>query len=205
MVSCTAGSNAAWIRSLLGTDVVAYRAEAVIATHEADGDVARQLSSTLEYFLSSSVHLREFRSGGEALRLYRDELLNGLLRQNYTSYVGDPSLLEAVSQAYPHITASVFIPEDDLKAAAFHCLGLSSISNGNGQFFSYLSRAACYTTPLQARALSVRLSVRLLEETESTYRLSFQLEDTEGQSACYRALFVKRNDGSAFIKELKLA
>ena len=81
-------------------------------------------------------------------------------------------------------------------------MGLSSISNGNGQFFSYLSRAACYTTPSQARALSVRLSVRLLEETESTYRLSFQLEDVEGQSACYRAMFVKRNDGSAYLKAL---
>ena len=202
LVSCTAGGNAAWVRSFLGADTAIYRSETVIQELETDGETAKELCSTMEYFLSGTVILHEFRNGHEALRLYRDEMLNALLRNNYASYVGNPTLTNQVSRAYPHVTATVLIPEDDLKTAASHCLGLSSASNGNGEFFSYLSRASCYTTPSQARALSVSLTVRALEETEHTYRLSFQLEDVEGQSAHYSAMFVKRPDGSAYLKAL---
>ena len=202
LVSCTAGNNAVWVRSLLGTDVAAYRSESVVAVLDTEGDTAGELTETMEWFLSSSVVLEEFQNGNQALRLYRDEILNALMRRNYASYVGNPTLCAAVSQSYPHITASVLIPKSDFETVASHCLGLSSVSNGNGKNFSYLPRASCYIPPLQARALTVHLSVLSLEETENTYRLSFRLEDTEGQSACYQAMFVKRNSGSPYLKTL---
>ena len=202
LVSCTAGSNAAWIRSLLGTDVASYRSEEVKATLDPESETAQELCATMEYFLSGSVQLREFRNSIQALRLYRDEILNALMRRNYSSYVGNPTLSAAVSRSYPQITASVLIPQDDFETAASYCLGLSSVSNGNGKLFSYLPRAACYIPPSQAKALTVRMSVRSLEETENTYRLFFMLEDAEGQSACYSAMFVKRGEGSAYLKSL---
>ena len=202
LVSCTAGNNSVWVRSLLGADVAAYRAEPVKTVLELDGKESRELTETMEWFLSDSVHLKEFRNGKQAVRLYRDALLNGLMRRNYSSYVGNPTLCAAIQQSYPHITASVLIPQGDFESAASHCLGLSSVSNSDGKSFSYLPRAACYIPPQQARPLTVKLTVLSLEETENTYRLSFQLEDIEGQSACYSALFVKRNGASPYLKAL---
>lgn len=202
LVSCTAGTNSVWFRSVLGTDVAAYRAEPVINTLDPESDEALALSDTLENFLSGTVYLKEFRNGNQAARIYRDELLNSLMRRNYPSYVGNPALNAAVNTAYPHITTSVLIPQGDFEAVVSHCLGLSSVSNGNGKSFSYLPRAACYIPPQQARALTVRLSISSLEESENTYRLSFRLEDAEGQSACYCAMFVKRDGGSPYLKSL---
>ena len=202
LVSCTAGNNSAWFRSLLGTDVAAYRAERVVATLETDGDEAQELTEVMDWFLSGSIHLKEFQNSRQALRIYRDAILNTLMRRNYASYVGNPTLCSAINQAYPHITASVLIPQSDFESAASHCLGLSSVSNSNGKSFSYLPRAACYIPPQQARALTVRMTVLWLEETENTYRLSFQLEDTEGQSACYNAMFIKRDGATPYLKTL---
>jgi hypothetical protein len=202
LVSCTAGGNSAWVRQVLGTDTAIYRSEQTLSTLDTEGETAHALCETLEWFLSGSIQLKEFQNGKQGLRLYRDEILNNLMRQNYSAYVGNPTLSAAVSQAYPHITASILIPKEDFEAAASHCLGLSSVSNGNGTNFSYLSRAACYIPPLQARPLTVHTSVLSLEETEHTYRLSFSLEDTEGQSALYSAMFVKRADGSPYLKSL---
>lgn len=202
LVSCTAGSNSVWIRSLLGADVAAYRAEPVTATLDQTDEIAEELTDVMEHFLSSSVYLKEFQNGNQALRLYRDELLNDLMRRNYGAYVGNPTLCVAVSRSYPQMSASVLIPASDLETVASHCLGLSSVSNGNGKNASYLPRAACYIPPQQARALTVQMTVLSLEETENTYRLSFKLEDAEGQSACYRAMFVKRNGGTPYLKTL---
>ncbi len=202
LVSCTAGNNSAWVRRMLGRDTALYRSESTVATPDPNGETAAELCDTLKWFLSGSIQLKEFKNSKQGLRLYRDEILNNLMRRNYSAYVGNPTLCAAVSQSYPHITASVLIPQTDFEAAASHCLGLSSVSNGNGTTFSYLSRAACYIPPLQARPLTVHTSVLSLEETEHTYRLSFELEDAEGQSACYAAMFVKRADATPYLKSL---
>ncbi len=202
LVSCTAGNNSAWVRQTLGTDTAMYRAEQIVATLDCSDHVAEELCETLEWFLSGSIHLKEFKNGRQGLRLYRDEILNNLMRQNYSAYVGNPTMSAAVGRFYPHITASVLIPQTDFEHAVSHCLGLSSVSNSNGTNFSYLSRAACYIPPLQARSLTVRTSVLSLEETEHTYRLSFSLEDTEGQSASYSAMFIKRADDTPYLKSL---
>ena len=202
LVSCTAGNNSAWIRQVLGTDTAIYRAEPTVATLDCDSKTAEELCDMLKWFLSNSIHLKEFKNGRQGLNLYRDEILNNLMRQNYSAYVGNHTMSAAVSHFYPHITASILIPQTDFEAAVSHCLGLSSVSNSNGTNFSYLSRAACYIPPLQARSLTVRTTVLSLEETENTYRLSFSLKDTEGQSASYCAMFVKRADASPYLKSL---
>ena len=103
------------------------------------------------------------------------------------------------------LTASVLIPSSDFESAVNRHLGLSSVSNRNGNLFTYLSRAACYITPLQVKSRTVSISVLQLSETENTYRLGFSLSDPDGSSATYNALFVKRDDGSAYLRALQRA
>ena len=205
MVSCTAGNNASWFRSLLGTDLSGYRSEPVIAAHATEGQLAEELCLSVELLTSNSVSLREFKSTAKAASLYRDEILNSLMSENYSVYVGNSALSESVNRNYPHLVTSVMIPQSDFESAASRHLGLSTVSNRNGELFTYLSRSACYITPLQVKTNTVSISVLALEETEHTYRLGFSLTDTEGSSEAYTALFVKRDDGSAFIRALSRA
>jgi len=205
LVSCTAGSNASWFRGLIGADLSSYREESVIAELSANSEQASTLCASLHLLVSNNVHLQEFDSASEAVSLYRDEILNSLMADNYAAYVGNPSLSEAVSVQYPHLTASVLIPDADFESAVNRHLGLSSVSNRNGDLFTYLSRAACYITPLQVKSRTVSISVLQLSETEHTYRLGFTLSDPEGQSEAYNALFVKRDNGSAYLRALQRA
>ena len=202
LVSCTAGSNAGWFRRVIGADLSGYRTESVIAQLPTDGDVASALRDSIDFLTSNSIYMKPFESASGAAALYRDEILNSLLREHYATYVGNPTLSTVVNANYPHLTASVLIPETDFQAAVNRYLGLSSASHRNGELFTYLSRAACYMTPLQVKGDTVLISVVSLEETENTYRFGFTLSDAAGLSASYSALFVKRNGGNAYLRAL---
>lgn len=202
LVSCVAGSNPLWIRGLFGTDIASYRAEPVIASHPLDGELAAELCDAVETLTSSSVHLKEFHTTSGALKLYRGELLNALVRKNYALYVGNTSLSSAVSQNYPFIDAAVMIPESDFENAAARYFGTSDISNKDASYFSYLSKAACYITPVQAQALTVTVTAEEITETQNTYRMIFTLTDDSGATASYEALFHKRAEGSPYLKAL---
>lgn len=202
LVSCVASSGTHWLRELLGTDLAKYRAEEVIAEVPVEGDTARELCSALEMLTSASVHLEEFQTSSQAVRLYRDEILNALLRSNYASYLGNTSLMASVSSNYPRLTASVLIPESDFEGAVTQYLGASSVSNRSGTCFTYLSKSECYITPTQARAMTVTLTPDAVYETLHTYRLQFTLTDRDGSTACYTALFLKRTEGSPYLRAL---
>lgn len=202
LVSCVAGSNLLWVRSLFGADIASYRSEPVIATHPSDGDIAQELCDALELLTSGSVYLKEFRTVSQAVRIYRDEILNALVRTNYASYVGDPTLTQTVGKAYPYLTAAVLIPEADFESAVSRYLGASTVSNRSGEHFTYLSKADCYTAPMQAKALSVTIEADAPQETEHTYRMHFTLTDSDGNSAAYSALYIKRTDGPAYLRAL---
>ncbi len=204
LVSCVAGNNSLWVRRLFGADLRAYRAETVLTQHLVDSDLSRDLCSSVEVLATGSVELDAFDSPSDAVRLYRDELLNALMRDNYSQYLGNPTLCRSVSEQYPHLNASVMIPASDFENAAIRYLGASSVSNRDGERFSYLSRSSCYLAPTQARSLSVTCTPLALEETASTYRLSFSLTDEDGNTASYLALFVKRTEGSAYIRSLEV-
>lgn len=205
LVSCTAGSNASWFRRVIGADLSSYRGEAVLSQLPTDGETAETLYNTIDVLTSNSVNIEPFDSMSAAVTLYRDEILNSLLREHYSTYVGNPALSTVVNARYPHLTASVLIPETDFQAAVNRYLGLSSASHRNGELFTYLSRAACYMTPLQVKGDTVLISVVSLEETEHTYRFGFTLSDAAGLSASYTALFVKRDGGNAYLRALSRA
>lgn len=204
-MSCVASSGTHWLHELLGTDLAKYRAEEAIAEIPVESDTARELCSTLEMLTSASVHLEEFQTSSQAVRLYRDEILNALLRSNYASYLGNSSLMASVSRNYPRLTASVLIPKSDFEGAVTQYLGASSVSNRSGACFTYLSKSNCYITPTQARAMTVTLTPDAVCETLHTYRLQFTLADRDGNTACYTALFLKRTEGSPYLRALTVA
>ncbi len=202
LVSCVAGSEGLFLGGLFGKRLSGYRAEATLALHGNEEPLAGELCSALAVLCSDNVHLSEFDTPAKAVELYRDDILNSLLRSNYSAYVGHSVLSDAVLKDYPYLSASVLIPEADFENAAARYLGASTVSNRDGNYFAYLSRSDCYTTPTQGKALAVELTPQQIEETQSTYRVQFSLSDNDGNTAAYSALFLKRSDGTAYLRSL---
>lgn len=205
LVSCVAGSNALWLKGFLGIDLADYRAERVEAPLSVDGGVSETLCSTLDLLSVTSPNLSPVKKSGDFIKNYRDELLNHLLQEGYTRYTGDMDAIERAERAYPNMTISVLIPKEDLETLAARCFGLQSISHRDGELFTYLDKVGYYTFSMKAWEDCVRVVPESLEETYHTYRLKFCLERNGELSESYLAIFVKREDGSAYLRALERA
>jgi len=203
LVSCMAGPNALWIRGLLGLDVNDYFAEAPLRQLQPDGTTAALLSNTVTIVISDSIRLTPFSGTGEAVRIYRDAILNDMLRDDYSRYTGNRQAIDNVSRAYPYLSAATLISKDDFENVVFRYFGGTSVSHKSGEAFSYLSRADYYTSPLQARECIAEVNILELYETEHTYRMQFVLTANGETSDVYTAVFVKRSDGSCYWKALR--
>ena len=203
LVSCMAGPNALWIRGLLGLDVNDYFAEAPLRQLQPDGTTAALLSNTVTIVISDSIRLTPFSGTGEAVRIYRDAILNDMLRDDYSRYTGNRQAIDNVSRAYPYLSAATLISKDDFENVVFRYFGGTSVSHKSGEAFSYLSRADYYTSPLQARECVAEVDILELYETEHTYRMQFVLTANGETSDVYTAVFVKRSDGSCYWKALR--
>ena len=203
LASCVAGSNALWIKGFLGIDLVDYRAEQAEATHPLDGALADSLCSTLDLLAVSGTELCEVKKSGDFVRSYRDELLNHLLADNYSRYTGNMDALGEAARVYPNLTLSVLIPASDLEELAARCFGLQSISHTDGELFTYLEKIECYTFSMKAWEKIVRVVPERIEETYHTYRVEFYLEKAGERAGSYQAVFVKRSDGSAYLRALE--
>ncbi len=205
LVSCVAGSNALWVRGILGLDIDDYVAEPTLHDVDPSSAVARQLLETVSVVLDDRTHLTPFAGTAEAVEVYRDEILGYLLRTNYTQYVGNRELIQAAENAYPHTVYSTLVPASDFENTVFCHFGGTSVSHTGGESFTYLSRAALYTSPISARATRATVDLISLEETQNTYRMTFTVSVGEEISEeTYRAVFVKRADGSAYWKVLEV-
>ena len=203
LVSCVAGSNALWLKGFLGIDLAEYRAERVEATLSVDGGVSETLCSTLDLLSVTSPNLSPVKKSGDFIKNYRDELLNHLLQEGYTRYTGDMDAIREAELAYPNLTLSVLIPAEDLEALAMRHFGLQSVSHGDGELFTYLEKIDCYTFSMKSWEKSVRVIPESIEETYHTYRMVFCLEESGSRSESYQAIFVKRSDGSAYLRALE--
>ncbi len=204
LVSCVAGSNVLWVRGILGLDIGDYAAERVERTHTTDGTVAQMLTETVEILLDHRTHLTPFAGTDEAVSIYRDRILNAMLRSGYSLYVGNRAYISAAEAAYPHAVYSTLIPKKDFENTVYRYFGGTSVDHGDGDVFAYLKNAAFYTSPVSARDCTVSVNVRSIEETANTYRMSFTLSDGEETSSLYQALFVKRDDGTVYWKALEI-
>ncbi len=204
LVSCMAGPNALWVRTLFGLDVNDYFAEAPLRQLQPDGAAAAVLVNMVTIITGDSVHLSPFSSTSEAVRLYRDEILNDMLRDDYGRYTGNRTSLDKVASAYPYLSTATLISKEDFENVVFRFFGGTSVSHKDGEAFAYLSRAGYYTSPLQARECTAEVNVLALYETEHTYRMQFTLTANGETSEAYTAVFVKRSDGSCYWKALRI-
>ena len=203
LVSCMAGPNALWIRGIFGLDVNDYFSEAPLRQLQPDGAAAGVLTNIITIIVSDNIHLTPFSGTAEAVRIYRDAILNDMLRDDYSRYTGNRQALDAVSRSYPYLSASTLIAKSDFENVVFRYFGGTSVSHKAGDVFSYLSRAGYYTSPLQARECVAQVEVLELYETEHTYRMQFILTAGAHSSDVYTAVFVKRDDGSCYWKALR--
>ena len=203
LVSCMAGPNALWIRGVFGLDVNDYFSEAPLRQLQTDGTTATLLSNMVGIIVSDSIHLSPFSGTAEAVRIYRDAILNDMLRDDYGRYTGNRQDIETVSGAYPYLSTSTLIEKEDFENVVFRYFGGTSVSHRSGNAFSYLSRAGYYTSPMQARECIAEVEIRELYETEHTYRMQFVLTANGETSDIYTAVFVKRSDGSCYWKALR--
>ncbi len=204
LVSCMAGPNALWIRGIFGLDVNDYFEEAPLRQLQPDGAAAAMLTNIVTIIVSDSIYLTSFSGTGEAVRIYRDDILNDMLRDDYSRYTGNREAVNAVSRSYPYLSAATLIAKDDFENVVFRYFGGTSVSHKAGEAFSYLSRAGYYTSPLQARECTAQVEILELYETEHTYRMQFVLTANGETSDVYTAVFVKRDDGSCYWKALRM-
>ena len=204
LVSCMAGPNALRIRGLFGLDVNDYFSEAPLRQLQPDGTTAALLCNMVTIIVSDSTNLTPFSGTNEAVRIYRDAILNDMLRDDYSRYTGNREALDAVARAYPYLSAATLISKNDFENVVFRFFGGTSVSHRDGNAFSYLTRAGYYTSPLQARECTAQVEILELYETEHTYRMQFILTANEEASDVYTAVFVKRDDGSCYWKALRV-
>ena len=203
LVSCMAGPNALWIRGVFGLDVNDYFSEAPLRQLQPDGAAAAMLTNIVTIIVSDSIHLTPFSGTSEAVRIYRDAILNDMLRDDYSRYTGNRQAVDAVGRVYPYLSVSTLIAKNDFENTVFRYFGGTSVSHKSGDAFSYLSRAGYYTSPLQARRCVAEVTILELYETEHTYRMQFVLTANGEVSTPYTAVFVKRSDGSCYWKALR--
>ena len=204
MVSCVAGADPLWLRDVFGVSIGDYEEEATVQVHAPNGEKSRELADMVQSLTTAnSLSLPAFDSPSEAVSLYRDALLNDLLREHYLLYTGNNSVLSTLSAAYAGRNITTLIPEEDLEGAAARYFGAGSVRHKSGTAFEYLDRANGYTAPLQAWVSGAEVQTVSLEETENTYRLQFYLTDGGETSGLYRAIFAKR-DGGYFLYSLSV-
>ena len=202
LVSCVAGSNVVWVRRLLGFDVTDYESESPIGTVPEDGEICSDLCARVGMIVGNTVDLQEFQGSAQAVKLYRDAILNSMLTQNYAQYTGDRRMIARVESAYPNLTASTLIPEEDFKNTVIRCFGGTDVGHADGVYFRYLEAASCYLSAVDGGRSKVDIRTQAVEETEHTYRLQFVLSDGEETSPVYTAVFVKREAGDCYLRSI---
>ncbi len=203
LVSCVAGSDMLWLRDIFGVDVVNYDEEPTVQSCDINGETVKPLVDMLKSLTTAnSLSMPTFDTPSQAVSLYRDAILNDLLRENYLLYTGNNSVLSAVPTAYPGRTITTLIPESDFESAVTRYFGTSSVRHKDGAVFEHLDKANGYTAPLQAWVSSVDVRLATIEETEHTYRMTFCLVDGWETSESYLAVFAKRDGGSCYLYSL---
>ena len=189
-------------KGLFGESVAAYQAEPVQQYLRTDGETAFLLAEYIDVLTSGSAEIKGFHGASDAVKYYRDEILNDMLRDHYALYTGNSTYLSTVNSTFSGGAVSTWIPEADFENTVARYFGESSVYHKSGEVFDYLHREGGYTAPIQSWESRVEIDILSLEESENTYRLLFTLSDDGGVTASYRALFVKRTDGSFYLYAL---
>ena len=203
LVSCVAGSNVLWVKGLFGLDIADYTAEPAEREHTTDGSVAQTLCEGVSVLVGDSLQLRTFGGSSQAVQLYRDEILDFMMRKSYALYNGNSELIASAQEAYPHAVLTTVIPQKDFESTVYRYFGGNTVEHKSGNLYSYLKHADCYTTVGCVRESRVEIIPLVIEESANTYRMEFCLSNGQEESQIYRAVFVKRQEGAPYLKALQ--
>lgn len=200
LTSCALGDM---LLSALGFDTHDYEGEPVEATLEADDERVAQLCEAVKMLSVNTPFLYEFEKSSRAVSECSDAILNYMLCTAFSKYTGNIELLDAAVAQYPEFQILALIPGEDFENFAYTYFGGDvKLTHKSGTLFSYLERADAYSALTVPIENNVVVNVISCEETERTYRLTFQNTLGEVVSPVYRALIVKREDGSFYFKSL---
>lgn len=193
----------------LGFDTYDYMSESVTKNHDVSGETAVMLEELLMVLVTDSTVLPTFERMGDAIRFYRDAVLETLLADDYAKYSGNAKLIERAMKHYPEYQITQVIPELEFEAMMYRCFGGDvMISHEDGNKFRYLPEAAVYIPLLAVTDSGYLAKVTSVAETEKTYRVRFKVQSEPDETGSivesdeYFALIIKREDGTLYIKKL---
>ena len=164
-----------------------------------DGEVALELCDMTRMLTVNSPIMPEFDDIGEAMEKCRDSVLYYMLTRNYGKYTGDIDKLDHAVAEYPRMQITNLIPAREFEETVYASFGgTKKITNEDGRLFVYLEKVAAYTSVTMLDEDPVSVDVTSLGETENTYRMTFRCEAGGITSPEYRAIFMKRDDGTVY-------
>ena len=191
--------------SAMGFDTYDYEGEDVLSVVSPESAEARNLCEMVRILSVNNPMLPEFESAGEAVDECRDAILNYLLCTGFSMYMGNTELIEEAEEKYPELRLITVIPAEDFENFVYTYFGGNAkVTNKSSELFTYLDKAEAYTAVTEPIESEISVNVVLCEKTEKTYRLKFRCSHGEAVSPVYRALIVRRPDGSAYFKSLKI-
>lgn len=196
LTSCT-------ILDKLGFDTYDYMSENVLRTHEAEGETAVMLEDVLNILVTDSPELIPFEYMGDAIKAYRDAVLDYMLETGYSKYSGNTALMSEAAEKYPEYSITQLIPEREFEATMYRYFGGDvMITHGDGSRFKYLEKVGAYVSAVPMSDSGYRAEITAVSETEKTYRVWFFVGSENVRSDDYFALIIKRDDGTLYIKKL---
>ncbi|MBE6563651.1 MAG: hypothetical protein E7660_07970 [Ruminococcaceae bacterium] len=190
----------------LGFDTHDYESESVITYHASDSDVALQLAEMVKILSVNNPMVPEFENTGDAVSECRDAILNYMLCTSFAKYTGNPDLINKAAAEYPQFQLLSIIPGEDYEDFVYTYFGGNTkLSHKSSTLFTYLEKVQAYTALTVPVEYKVNINILSCEETEKTYRISFQNTLDEVTSPVYKALIIKREDGSCYFKKLETA
>lgn len=188
----------------LGFDTHDYDGEKVINEYMPDSEKAAELSEMVKILTVNSPEIPEFNGTSDAAEKCRDSVLNYMYNANYAKYTGNLTLLSEAAEVYPQMRFSVIIPADDFVNTFYKYFGgKEKVANESGRMFEYLPGVDSYITAAQPQKNCMEVTVVSLEETENTFRLTFESSADGEKEGTYFALIIKRADESCYFKQLK--
>ena len=181
-----------------------YSNEPVIDSATEDDDVVSELSEIIYALTIDSLTLPCFSDTSSAISKCGDSLLNHLLTTNYSRFSGSTEALQKAAKEYPHLGITAAIGKGDYEGALYKYFNHGgNIRHSDTSRFRYLSKIEVYIPAVQAQANSFELDIVSIDETQSTYRMTFYCTDGEEVSPEYYAVFVKRENSSCYIQSIE--
>lgn len=181
-----------------------YSNETVIGSASGNTAVVTELSQIIYALTIDSIKLPEFSDTASAISKCGDSLLNHLLTTNYSRFSGSTEVLKKAAEEYPHLGITAAIGTGDYEGALYKYFNHGgNIRHSDTSRFRYLSKIKAYIPAVQAMANSFSLDIVAIDETPSTYRMTFYCTEGDEVSPEYYAVFVKRDKGGCYIQSVR--